>query len=112
MSKIIDITDKLNFEEKPVFKVKNVKVEANNDAITMLKVIALYDDKEDGGEDISVGNILKIFNLLFDEKNQKKVESLKLNMEDFITFVSECANGIILDGQEPDEGETKTPATT
>ena len=36
MSKIIDITDKLNFEEKPIIKVKDVEIKANNDAVTML----------------------------------------------------------------------------
>lgn len=33
MSKIIDITDKLNFEEKPIIKVKDVEIKANNDAV-------------------------------------------------------------------------------
>lgn len=108
MSKIIDITDKLNFAEKPIFKVKDVEVEANNDAITMLKVIALYENDDNG---IKVGNILKMFNLMFDEENQKKVESLKLDFEDFEIFVTETAKSIINSGEE-DVGETTTPATT
>lgn len=109
MSKIIDITDKLNFEERPKMKVKDTEVTANNDALTVLKVIALFDDEEGNG--VSVKNMLKIFTLLFDEEEQKKVEALKLSFEDFSTFINETANTII-NGNEDTEGETATPATT
>ena len=44
MSKLIDITDKLNFEEKPSVRVKNVDLAINNDAVSMLKVAALFED--------------------------------------------------------------------
>lgn len=108
MSKIIDITDKLNFAEKPIFKVKDVEITANNDAVTMLKVIALFENDGDG---IKVSDILKTYNLLFDEENQQKVESLKLDLEDFERFVTETAQSIINNNEET-EGETTTPATT
>ena len=108
MSKIIDITDKLNFEEKPIIKVKDVEIKANNDAVTMLKVIALFDND---GKGMSVKNVLDIYNLLFDEENQQKIESLKLNFEDFSTLVVNAAQAVINNGEEV-EGETTTPATT
>lgn len=108
MSKIIDITDKLNFAEKPIFKVKDIEITANNDAVTMLKVIALFENDGDG---IKVSDILKMYNLLFDEENQQKVESLKLDLEDFERFVTETAQSIINNNEET-EGETTTPATT
>ena len=108
MSKIIDITDKLNFAEKPIFKVKDIEITANNDAVTMLKVIALFENDGDG---IKVSDILKMFNLLFDEENQQKVESLKLDLEDFERFVTKTAQSII-NKEEETEGETTTPATT
>lgn len=108
MSKIIDITDKLNFAEKPIFKVKDIEITANNDAVTMLKVIALFENDGDG---IKVSDILKMYNLLFDEENQQKVESLKLDLEDFERFVTETAQFIINNNEET-EGETTTPATT
>lgn len=108
MSKIIDITDKLNFAEKPIFKVKDIEITANNDAVTMLKVIALFENDGDG---IKVSDILKMFNLLFDKENQQKVESLKLDLEDFERFVTETAQSIINKNEET-EGETTTPATT
>ena len=108
MSKIIDITDKLNFEEKPIIKVKDVEIKANNDAVTMLKVIALFDND---GKGMSVKNVLDIYNLLFDEENQQKIESLKLSFEDFSTLVVNAAQAVINDNEEP-EGETTTPAAT
>ena len=107
MSKIIDITDKLNFEEKPIIKVKDVEIKANNDAVTMLKVIALFDND---GKGMSVKNVLDIYNLLFNEENQQKIESLKLNFEDFSTLVVNAAQAVINNGEEV-EGETTTPAT-
>ena len=108
MSKIIDITDKLNFEEKPIIKVKDVEIKANNDAVTMLKVIALFDND---GEGMSVKNVLDIYNLLFDEDNQQKIDSLKLSFEDFSTLVVNAAQAVINDNEET-EGEMTTPDMT
>ncbi len=108
MSKIIDITDKLNFEEKPIIKVKNTKIKANNDAVTMLKVVALFGEN---GEGVAVKDVLTVYNLLFDEENRKKIESLNLTMEDFSTLIMESAQ-ILINGNEEAEGETVTPATT
>lgn len=109
MSKIIDITNKLNFEEKPIIKIKDVEIEANNDAATMLKVVALFSENS---ESVAVKNIITIYNLLFDEDNRKKIDSLKLSFEDFSTLVMESAQLLMNNGEEPDEGETATPATT
>lgn len=103
MSKIIDITDKLNFEEKPQFKIKDVTVQANDDAVTMLKISAIY------GEDINPKDFIEMFNLLFDEENQGKIESLKLDFGDFVTMITEITKNLL--GSE-DEGETPTLATT
>lgn len=103
MSKIIDITDKLNFEERPKFKVKGVEFEANNDAVTIIKVTAILQE-----EDV---NLLAAYDLLFDKDNQQIIESLKLNMNDFMSLILEVAMSVINGDEEP-EGETPTPATT
>ena len=102
MSKIIDITDKLNFEERPRFTVKGVEFEANNDAVTIIKVTALLEDE---------GDLLKTYDLLFDKENQQIIESMKLNMDDFMTLIYEVATSVV-NGNEDPEGETPTPATT
>ena len=109
MSKIIDITNKLNFEDKPIIKVKDIEIEANNDAVTMLKVVAIFDGED---KSIKVSDILTIYNLIFDKKNQKKIESLNLTMSDFTTLIVESAQTLINSDNTSDEGEAPTPAMT
>lgn len=105
MSKIIDITDKLSFEEKPKFTVKGIEFEANNDAITIVKVSAILSEVE------SPKDILDAFELLFDKENQEKIESLKLSLEDFMTLVMSVASSVMNDNAD-EQGETPTPAMT
>lgn len=102
MSKLIDITDKLNFEEKPSVRVKNVDL-AN--AVSMLKVAALFEDGNGKSKDV-----IEMYHLLFDESEREKIEKLKLNMHDFNVLISESAK--IATGDLTDEGEAQTPATT
>ncbi len=105
MSKLIDITDKLNFEEKPSVRVKNVDLAINNDAVSMLKVAALFEDGNGKSKDV-----IEMYHLLFDESERKKIEKLQLNMHDFSTLISESAK--IVQRDLTDEGEVQTPATT
>ncbi len=105
MSKLIDITDKLNFEKKPSVRVKNVDLAINNDAVSMLKVAALFEDGNGKSKDV-----IEMYHLLFDESEREKIEKLKLNMHDFNALISESAK--IATGDLTDEGEAQTPATT
>ena len=105
MSKLIDITDKLNFEEKPSVRVKNVDLAINNDAVSMLKVAALFEDGNGKSKDV-----IEMYHLLFDESEREKIEKLKLNMHDFNALISESAK--IATGELTDKGEVQTPATT
>ena len=105
MSKLIDITDKLNFEEKPCVRVNNVDLAINNDAVSMLKVAALFEDGNGKSKDV-----IEMYHLLFDESEREKIEKLKLNMHDFNALISESAK--IATGDLTDEGEVQTPATT
>lgn len=105
MSKLIDITDKLNFEEKPIVKVKETELVINNDAVSMLKVAAIFEDGNGKSKDVT-----EMYHLLFDESEREKIEKLKLNMHDFNALISESAK--IATGDLTDEGEAQTPATT
>ena len=49
MAKVIDITDRLDFDENPVIKVRGVELEVNADAATMLKVMGLLSEKDAPG---------------------------------------------------------------
>lgn len=105
MSKIIDITNKLNFEEKPKILVKGTEIEVNNDAISFIKAIALF-DSEDG---VKTSDILSALELLFDKKNREKIAKLHLSFADLSTLIR-TATELIAD--EDSEGEIQTPATT
>ena len=109
MSKIIDITDKLNFEERPQIKIKDTVVNVNNDATSVLKITAIFEDEKDSK--VSTSSLLSIYELLFDDEARAKIDKLHLSIDDFTTFIVETASSIIGNGEEP-EGETATPATT
>lgn len=105
MSKIIDITNKLNFEEKPKILVKGTEIEVNNDAISFIKAIALF-DSENG---VSSSDLLSALELLFDEENREKIAKLHLSFADLSTLIR-TATELIADNDS--EGEIQTPATT
>ncbi|MEE3499058.1 MAG: hypothetical protein VZS12_08010 [Ruminococcus bromii] len=109
MSKIIDITDKLNFEERPQIKIKDTVVNVNNDATSVLKITAIFEDEKDGK--VATSNLLSIYELLFDDEARAEIDKLHLSIDDFTTFIVETASSIIGNGEKP-EGETATPATT
>lgn len=105
MSKIIDITNKLNFDEKPKLVIKGTEIEVNNDAISFIKAIALFDSEND----ISSSDILSALELLFDEENREKIAKLHLSFVDLSTVIK-TATELIADNDS--EGEIQTPATT
>ena len=104
MAKVIDITDKLNFEEKPRIKIKGEEIEINDAAVDVLKILPQLSKRKLKADDINL-----MYQTLFPEESQKKIESLRLNFEDFSTVVLEATAA--LQGGDG-EGETQTPATT
>lgn len=99
MGKVIDITEKLNFEEAPKLKIKNVEVSLNDDAVTMLKVMQKI------GEDVSPADIAEVYNLLIPETDRKKIDKMKLNFKDFQTLVKAAISAVT--GMEMDEESTE-----
>ena len=79
--KIVDITEKLNFDENPVLKVKNVTIEVNSDAATVLKIMGLF------SKGTSAKEVLAVYELIFNEKDRKKID--KLNQADSVIFQTE-----------------------
>ncbi|MEE0874624.1 MAG: hypothetical protein UIH27_14310 [Ruminococcus sp.] len=107
MAKIIDITDKLNFEEKPIVKIKDTELTVNNDAMDILKVTAIFEE-----ENIRSSDILAMFELLFDEENREKLKALRLSMKDFASVIMNTARAAINNYEDEPQGEAPTPATT
>lgn len=95
MAKVIDITEKLNFEEAPKLKIKSVEICLNDDAVTMLKVMQKI------GNDVSPADITEVYNLLVPEADRKKIDKLKLNFKDFQTLVKAAISAVT--GKDVDE---------
>ena len=47
MAKVVDITEKLSFDENPVLKIKDIEVEVNADAKTMLGIMGEFKTKSE-----------------------------------------------------------------
>lgn len=98
MGKVIDITEKLSFEENPCLVIRGKRIEVNQDAPTMLKVMGLMADEDPGAKEI-----MEAYNLMFPEKSKKTLETLKLNFPDFVTVVQEAVQLIM--GEKGRQGE-------
>lgn len=85
MAKRVDITDKLKFDENPALVIKGQELEVNTDAPTMLKIMNLM--TEDG---VEINQINEAYALIFPEDSRKKIEDMKLSVNDWITVVQEA----------------------
>lgn len=94
--KIVDITEKLSFDENPVLKVKDVTVEVNSDAATVLKIMGIFSKGESAKE------VLAVYELIFNEKDRKKIDKLNLQFKDFQTIIM-AAVDMITGDEEPGE---------
>lgn len=106
MSKIIDITDKLSFEEKPCVKIKDTVLAVNNDTPSMMKVMAILEDGTGKASDVR-----QLVDLLFDAQEQEKLNALKLPFPDYSKVIMQAAE-VAAGGAVDVEGETETPAMT
>lgn len=101
MGKVVDITDKLKFEENPALVINGKKYEVNADATTMIEVLA---ELGDGGDDISPKAVTKLCDLVFTNKAQKDLEKLHLKFKDYVTVVQEAVS--LITGDDDDEEES------
>lgn len=99
MAKVIDITEKLDFGGHPKIKVKDIEIEVNDDAPTMLKVMGILGDNDEPG----AKEVLEMYNLIFDEKERKKIDDMKLNFKSFSTVVFTAIN--LVNGEDDSSGE-------
>lgn len=103
MAKIVDITERLNFEQKPQIKIKNEILTVNNEAAAILKIMPLLDMEKP-----SLASVDKVCRTLFDETDFEKIEKLHLSFEDFATLTT-TAISLVTGGSS---GEVVTHATT
>lgn len=95
MGKVIDITDKLSFEENPRLKIKDIEVEVKADAKTMLEIMGNFKNKSE--VEAAVSSVEK----LFGEEDRKKIDKLHLSFKDYMKVISEAMDLI----QGDDQGE-------
>ena len=107
MAKIYNITDKLSFEEHPVIIIRDARIEVNDDAVTMLKIMEMVGD---GNSDPNPADVVRMAELIFTKEGKKKLDALRLNMQDY-SMVIEAAITLIT-GEEPEQGEAESDTTT
>ena len=94
--KIVDITEKLSFDENPVLKVKDITVEVNSDAATVLKILGIF------SKGTSAKEVLEVYELILNEKDRKKIDKLNLQFKDFQTIIMTAVD-LITGDKEPGE---------
>lgn len=91
MAKVINITDKLEFEANPILEVGTIEVEVNADAETMLRLMGIF---AENGELEAIG---KAMELIFKPEDVKAICNLerngkKLSAKSLVTIVQEAMN--------------------
>lgn len=92
MGKIVDITDKLSFDDNPKLVIRGEEIEVNTDAPTVLKVMGLV-----GKDNPGVKEIIDAIDLLLTEESRKKIEEMKLSFGDLLVIVQEAMSLIMGD---------------
>ena len=85
MAKVVDITDKLNFDDNPKLMIRGKEIEVATDAPTMLG-----GGGGGGGGGPGIKEIMDAINLLLPEKSRKEIEKMKLSFGDLMIVVQEA----------------------
>ena len=103
--KVTDITEKLNFEEKPQIKIKDTVLTVNNEAAAILEAISKSENME--GHNIKTLSSLKaICDIIFDETERRKLDEFHLNLTDYITVIQSAVE--LVAGTASGETQTRT----
>lgn len=100
--KVIDITEKLNFDEKPKLKIKDTFIEVNNEATAVLKIIPKV-------EKMTANDIEDVCNYLFEPSEIEKINALHLDFKDYMTVIQSAVKAIMGDTEQ---GETMSRTLT
>ena len=73
MSKIVNITDKLNFEENPALQIGEMQVEVHADAETVLRLMGTFKDKDEA----DINTVTEMMGLLFDPEAVEQLCAMK-----------------------------------
>lgn len=106
MAKVVDITEKLEFDENPVLKIGTVEAEVNADAETVLRMMGVFES----GNDMQA--VSQAMNLIFKPEDVKAICSLKrggkkLSARSLMAIIQE-AMSLVMGEDEPGEDQTRT----
>lgn len=73
MSKVVNITDKLNFEENPALQIGDMTVEVHADAETVLRLMGTFKDKDEA----DINTVTEMMGLLFDPEAVEQLCAMK-----------------------------------
>ena len=104
--KVVDITDKLSFNESSALRIKGRTLRVNADAPTMLKIMNKVSNLDSAGPK----EITEMYELLFPRKSREELDKMKLNFDDFQLVIQEAIS-LVTDTGTP-MGEAEAPATT
>lgn len=93
----LDITEKLNFQDKPKLVIKDTELTINNSAPAVLSIMELYDKT---GENFDYSFINQAIKILFTKESQKKLDDLGLSFDDFSTVLTEAVELVASNGEE------------
>ena len=99
MSRILDITDKLSFEENPKIKIRDVELEVDASAENLLKVMAYVSDEP------SIADVVEMCDLIFTKKSKEDLDALKLQFTDYAEVVMAAINLASGNSEEESSGE-------
>ena len=108
MAKMIDLTEKLQFDEHPEIRIGKNTLKVNDDAESVLKLMALTMDPEMNEMEV----IQRGVKLLFSAADLKKLGSMHLNFTNYAEVFKTAMS--LATGEDVDEhqGEEQTHITT
>ena len=99
MAKVINITEQLNFEDKPKLKIKNITIEVDDSATNALKLMEIMSN---AGENPTINDLNTMYCSMFSESDRSKIDKLSLNINDFSVLIN-AAMSLITGDQEAGE---------
>lgn len=99
MAKVINITEQLNFEDKPKLKIKNITIEVDDSATNALKLMEIMSNV---GENPTINDLNSMYHSMFSESDRAKIDKLSLNINDFSVLIH-AAISLIIGDQEAGE---------
>lgn len=81
MAKVVDITDKLSFDQNPKIMIRDQQFEVNADAKSMLEIMGLFSNKSEAEAAIGA------YEMLFSKKDREKIDKMKLPFKDLMKII-------------------------